>query len=445
MRHDLVIAIPTDKPLGKQYEDWLRKVSEEVATLLPQYEICVYVNQQECVSTGLNAIAHYFLQNKNASWLWIAKTDLQWNANDLAELVRTCRPIIGVLSTACEEWPSWQASFFDGLNASEDGVMQVPEVSGNGLLVHRTVFERILMKPPFALEYRDEHSWQPHNAFFQQARVSFNGVNRLLREEHFFQWLCRESGIGIFVHTKIRLKRLGPDGVAYPKLGQEPNLISSPPRDAGQWPIVKQYGTFVICLQYWDGDKEDAEKLAAYIRELGSTRTEFSLVMVPSPPGLKYPLGPNTVAFNLIREAAEGLEWARGAKCILLMEPDCVPVARDWIDQLSDEWDRAAGMGKLVLGHWRKEHGGHVNGNLLFSPDLARKISIGRVPRRPWDIAVAPLIEPICAKTGLIKNLYRRTSVSAEEMQTPSCGNKPPVLIHGVRDQSAWDYAKAKL
>jgi hypothetical protein len=438
MPQELVIAVSSSVPFSENYLSELKAKAEEVAKKVSPLQVVVFTNDGDSSSHCLNTICHNFLCLPNAAWLWLIKDDLQWQPEDLVELLKTKRPIIGCLHTACEEWPHWQVTFYDDKLADEHGIIQVPEISANGLLIHRSVFEKILENPNFPLEFRDEKSWEPNYAFFQQARVGFrNEIKRLLKEEHFFQWMCRESGIGIYCHSKVRLKRKGPNGVIYPKEGQTPNLIAVPAPNAAEWPYKPISGKILIALQYWEGDKAQALKLAEFIGQTSSG--DYLLAMFEGEAGLKYPDGPNLLAYRIFKEAVGYTD----IKCVLLIEADCIPVSKDWINQLSEEWDRAAGQGKMVLGHWQKESGGHINGNLMFDPRLAALINLGdSPPKRPWDIAYPPIFEPVWARTGLIKNLYRRTNVTDEEMRTPSVGTKPPVLIHGVRDNGAWDYAK---
>ncbi len=437
---ELVIAVPSSQPVSPEYAEWIKGKAEEVAKALPSFQISVFVNAQESSAHNRNTIVHAFLENKEAQWLWMVNPDLVWEAQDLVELVMTQRPVIGVMTTGCEEWPRWDVTFFDELIADEKGIVAVPEISGNGLLIHRTVFEKLIENTKLPLEFRDENSWDPHHSFFQQARVQFKGLSRLLREEHFFQWLCRETGIGVYCHSKVRVKRKGPNGELYPKAGQEPNLVAIPAPNAAEWPYKPIAGKIMIALQYWEGDRELAIKLAEFIEEISTG--DYFVAMFQGESGLKYPDGPNALAYRIMKEAPIYLD----IKAVLLMEADCVPVARDWIQQLSREWDRAAGQGKMVLGHWQRESGGHINGNLMFDPRLANTVDLGPTPpKRPWDIAYPPIFEPVWARTGLIKNLYRRTKVTDEEIETPTIGSQPPVLIHGVRDQTAWDFAKKKM
>ncbi len=442
----LVIALPLQRALSKEEEERLKIKVMSVAMLMREYEVLYFVGIEESVSHCRNAIVNQFLALPDAQWLWFTALGMEWEASDLSKLIQAGKPVLGALYTTAEEWPRWECKFYDGLKTDNDGMLQVPEIGANALLIHRTAFEHILANPAYPLAYRDENTWEPHHAFFQQARVNFKGLARLLREEQFFSWLCRESLIGVFAHTRVQLKRKGPDGELYPKLGQEPALVATPPEDAGQWPVVKQEGRFVIIIQAWEGDYKQGEKLANEILGMDFPDPNVDLILRSSEKGLKYPTGPNKLAWDLMNEAANGATWAQYAKCILLIEPDCVPVAPDWIDQLSEEWDRAAGQGKLIMGAWTGDDMQHLNGNLIFSPKLASVIDLGPTPpRRPWDVAFAPAFRPHWCKTGLIKNLYRSTNVTDEQIETPECGTKPPVLIHGCRDDSVWNYAKRKL
>jgi len=159
-----------------------------------------------------------------------------------------------------------------------------------------------------------------------------------------------------------------------------------------------------------------------------------------------HPAGCNAMAADLFRHAQARVDsghWA-DVDSILLCEPDCVPCARDWIDQLRAEWDRARELSPvLVVGCFRNRGVDvpHVNGNALWSPRLATSIAVGMDCRGlGWDSAWSEQLTGRSYPTSMIVNLWRETNVPEDRMATsPFLPMLPykPVLIHGVKDRSA--------
>ncbi len=143
-------------------------------------------------------------------------------------------------------------------------------------------------------------------------------------------------------------------------------------------------------------------------------------------------------------------EWTE-VRWVLTFEADCIPVHPDWINKLDAEWDKATAQGKCVVGCWMPAGDpllGHVNGNMMISPDLAKKCPgiLGCPAGHAWDMFFAPIFHPIWMKTGLIANFYKDVKVSDDKMQRLFAGSKEPaVLIHGVKDDSAERYAAKHL
>lgn len=141
-------------------------------------------------------------------------------------------------------------------------------------------------------------------------------------------------------------------------------------------------------------------------------------------------------------------EWS-DVECMLFMEPDCVPCKKDWIDQLKAEFGIFKEEGCMVVGCLRTEGVDvpHVNGNALYSPETGEafdfsitKGSLG------WDSAMAPQFTPHWGATGCIANLWNETNIPDERMNVnPFMGSQSPVLIHGVKDDSAYNFARRKM
>jgi hypothetical protein len=125
----------------------------------------------------------------------------------------------------------------------------------------------------------------------------------------------------------------------------------------------------------------------------------------------------------------------------LLFEPDCVPLARDWIDRLSSEWELTASSGKLAFGHWHQQGDQstlHMNGNAVFRTDFFDKEGVLVGPAlQGWDYFYRERLIPISRDSNLIYQWYNRPSISLEELSNITKNGIRPVLFHGIKDSSA--------
>lgn len=141
-------------------------------------------------------------------------------------------------------------------------------------------------------------------------------------------------------------------------------------------------------------------------------------------------------------------EWDYEAA--LFFESDCVPLARDWIRQLYEEWHAQR---KLILGYiyGAGEHPyPHVNGNLLISPQFYLKNPqfYGCSGVKGWDCAHAKTMLRQATESRLIYNDYARQGITADELfapkHRPKLGTITPVLYHGVKGRCALNHVKKK-
>ena len=66
-----------------------------------------------------------------------------------------------------------------------------------------------------------------------------------------------------------------------------------------------------------------------------------------------WPGGSNMLAMSAMMEMALlSRQGYSKNEAYLLFEPDCVPLALDWMDQLSAEWEITKAEGKEAFGHW---------------------------------------------------------------------------------------------
>jgi hypothetical protein len=235
-----------------------------------------------------------------------------------------------------------------------------------------------------------------------------------------------------------------------------------------------------IVIPFSEGDREAAMRLAHFIAKIEPKRrddVELCLVnrfdceragaaeialllptfkvstMNTTTKATGHPQGCNAMAEDIFTFALANKNW-EDVDAILFMEPDCVPVARDWIDQLRAEWDDLnlhRDTDLSVVGCFRSLGVDipHVNGNALWNPRIAEWYDLKAKPGLGWDSSVAlEMSTDDYRNTELISNLFKETNMPEERMRVNpfSLGllnpARPPVLIHGVKDESAWNYAK---
>lgn len=240
----------------------------------------------------------------------------------------------------------------------------------------------------------------------------------------------------------------------------------------------------LIALQFWSGDREQAMRLAQLIAENEPARRDdvmfcffnrsdcepvdretlgkmlmkmdaFSRVSMTVDRETDWPDACNAMAIDVLRQSA--FQWKFGPwhdiSGVLLLEPDCIPIARDWIDQVKKEWAAAFIDGKWLMGTWRDGGGdlGHINGNMVVRPDFAQLVDFTQVyPGLAWDCALAPQLHTHWQVTYLMCNRWKERKLCDEIIQVHRDAHgssifQKPVLVHGVKDDSVWDYAKRVL
>ena len=238
---------------------------------------------------------------------------------------------------------------------------------------------------------------------------------------------------------------------------------------------IIQKKTFVLALQFWEGDKETAMRNARRIADnepafRGDTEFIFVARFDTAPDmaivdyvskkfptsvytctrrGVGWPSGCNDVWCDFMQESVRRVRDGRWADVngVFTFEADCVPVHRDWINKLKDRWTYTLSQGKRVLGFWfpGPEPHGHINGNAVFHPTLAFDLNIvGCGSDVGWDWYFGNLLQHHWIRTGLIKTLYNTRGVPDEWMLSSDNG-EVPILIHGVKDLSAEKFADERL
>jgi hypothetical protein len=167
-----------------------------------------------------------------------------------------------------------------------------------------------------------------------------------------------------------------------------------------------------------------------------------------------WPAGPNMLAGSAFIEMTllrrEGTCQNEG---FLLFEPDCIPLARDWIDRLSAEWDRVSALGKEAFGHWHvtsiSEAGPeiHLNGNAVWRTNFFDEhpgwiIGAGT---QGWDYFFRDKFLPISVDSNLIFQHWNRHGISEAELDGLQKNGERPVFFHGIKTPEGRAYARKTL
>jgi hypothetical protein len=157
---------------------------------------------------------------------------------------------------------------------------------------------------------------------------------------------------------------------------------------------------FLIALQFWDGDKAAALRLAQFLAQLEPKHSDLAdfLVVHRFDCTFSEPVTVEALSrkFNLYRYRSprRGVGWPHGCndlwfstmewvlsmtesrqipryKCVFTCEADGGPVYQDWIARMSAAWDATQGKAKPVyIAGPLVPPGPHINGNCLVSCNL---------------------------------------------------------------------------
>lgn len=134
----------------------------------------------------------------------------------------------------------------------------------------------------------------------------------------------------------------------------------------------------------------------------------------------------------------------------LLFEPDCVPMTRDWIDRLSDEWEKTKALGKEAFGHWHQQQDEstlHMNGNAVFASrffDGHSQIMIGPATIG-WDFFYREHYIGLSRDSDLIFQNYNRHFLDQAGWEEIQKNGTRPALFHGIKTNHGRELARANL
>jgi hypothetical protein len=160
-----------------------------------------------------------------------------------------------------------------------------------------------------------------------------------------------------------------------------------------------------------------------------------------------WPAGSNALWRSTMEDVA-GLAATEKtkAKGVLTFEPDCVPLARDWIDRLEAEYRNRV---RDIVGNINQQNTTevHVNGNSIWPVDLATRWPhvLEVPPMHAWDYFHREFFMLHAQDTPLIAQIYRRKVLTFGEWNSLKKHDLRPVLLHGIKDSSARRLAREQL
>jgi hypothetical protein len=166
-----------------------------------------------------------------------------------------------------------------------------------------------------------------------------------------------------------------------------------------------------------------------------------------------WPYGCNELVHSIWHEfivrSRQGPKFLETYSAAYLLEADNVPLRRGWLAALMKEWESREPH-ELIMGCWHPSCSphGHINGNMLFVPDLAARVPglEGCAPNVGWDAAHVPRFLGRWKASEQMKNWYQATNVSVDALMQPELpGGPPPAVVHGVKDDSAWKIVQTLL
>jgi hypothetical protein len=142
--------------------------------------------------------------------------------------------------------------------------------------------------------------------------------------------------------------------------------------------------------------------------------------------------GPN----SMFRQAAWHAHYTFRAP-FLFIEPDCIPLAPDWLDRIETEYEACGKpfMGALVP---RSAAGTpqHMSGNAVYPADVATRCTSIMLARHwAWDVAGAEQVVPMMHETKLIQHSFRHPGFTSQDQFVTDVSPEARVF-HSCKDGS---------
>lgn len=224
----------------------------------------------------------------------------------------------------------------------------------------------------------------------------------------------------------------------------------------------------IIAYQYWEGDKEQLERVLNLICDIGLAGGSrgFDLVLFRRNDASRiedhvierlkqvarslrdyqslsresgWPAGCNGLWHNLMTNIRS---INPNASHVATFEADTVPVVMDWFEQLRDELDDWKGIGALLGAPVV-----HYNGNAVWPADLTSKLvprAYGTPSGQSWDTYWYPLFKDHMRPTEKIVSDHNSKTMAKSGFDQITKGGKVAIL-HGVKDDSVEKFVRKKL
>lgn len=221
----------------------------------------------------------------------------------------------------------------------------------------------------------------------------------------------------------------------------------------------------LVCMGYYEGDKQLSIDLVEQIGKLLSAKSEIvSLCYVfrhdSSPPdpeilrrdrekfhdvysarcdfkGTGWPGGCNAIAYSILNTILPKSDKA--IECALILESDCVITRKDWDAELWEEWKKAKAAKKQIVGTilpWAHQRGAsHVNASALYGRKVARHLGslrTGRPMSIAWDFYYGSNTTLLAMDSPLFKLDWQRETITDKELFGSGA-----LVFHGCKDNSA--------
>jgi len=235
----------------------------------------------------------------------------------------------------------------------------------------------------------------------------------------------------------------------------------------------------LLTIPYWAGDKQRALELTKFIADLEPSKSELAdITFIPrfdatEPDANTMALVNHKFHATVHRSTARGIGWPNGCnkialgtflwasqmaqrgdwpyKALAIVESDAIPMRKDWIERLSEQWDEASdGKPLAVAGDIVNlpKLPDHVNANALYctQPDFLSALT-AQIMRCPinmgWDYYCRTWLKAVgWAQIG-IRSVWRMKTFPPIQWDIEQ--ERGTVLHHGVKDMSLLMLARKKL
>lgn len=165
------------------------------------------------VHKARNVLAHMFLTETRFEWMLSADSDIEFHPDHLSRLLARGKPLIGALYCHKKKELEWSLRCIRDVKPDPaTGLQRVAAVGTGFLLIHRSVFEKIIADNPEGLTYVEDWS-EGHGRtkwdFFPEKVVTEPGYYdepTFLTEDFGFCWRARRAGFEVLVDTTMHVR-----------------------------------------------------------------------------------------------------------------------------------------------------------------------------------------------------------------------------------------------